>query len=130
MITAQLLDPIPVLGIFVGYAAFYLVRKNFALAIPDILKEHPEYTKAALGSAMTGLSVYGLVSAFGASGPAGAVLGAWLLAAVMQAGQKPDRLRITAQRLIWLIQRHKSMQTRWFKHDVFDANVGVDLLII
>ena len=55
---------------------------------------------------------------------------AWLLAAVMQAGQKPDRLRITAQRLIWLIQRHKSMQARWFKHDVFDANVGVDLLII
>jgi hypothetical protein len=33
--------------------------------------------------AMTGLSVYGLVSAFGASGPAGAVLGAWLLAAAL-----------------------------------------------
>ena len=48
-------------GIFVGYAAFYLVRKNFALAIPDILKEHPEYSKTALGSAMTGLSVaYGI----------------------------------------------------------------------
>ncbi|MBM3874794.1 MAG: MFS transporter [Verrucomicrobia bacterium] len=49
------------IGIFVGYAGFYLVRKNFALAIPDILKEHPEYTKAMLGTAMTGLSVaYGL----------------------------------------------------------------------
>lgn len=49
------------LGIFIGYAAYYLVRKNFALAIPNILKEHPEYTKAALGSAMTGLSIaYGL----------------------------------------------------------------------
>ena len=48
-------------GIFVGYAAFYLVRNNFALAIPDILKAHPEYTKAQLGSAMTGLSLaYGL----------------------------------------------------------------------
>ncbi|MCX6952216.1 MAG: phosphoglycerate transporter protein PgtP [Verrucomicrobia bacterium] len=48
-------------GIFLGYAAFYLVRNNFALAIPDILKEHPEYTKAQLGSAMTGLSLaYGL----------------------------------------------------------------------
>ncbi len=52
------------IGIFVGYAAFYLVRKNFALAIPDILKEHPEYTKAALGSAMTGLSVAYGVSKF------------------------------------------------------------------
>ena len=51
-------------GIFIGYAGFYLVRKNFALAIPDILKEHPEYTKAALGSAMTGLSVAYGVSKF------------------------------------------------------------------
>lgn len=49
-------------GIFIGYAAFYLVRKNFALAIPDILAEHKEYTKADLGSAMTGLSI-----AYGAS---------------------------------------------------------------
>src|SRR5215216_1972294 len=49
-------------GIFIGYAAYYLVRKNLALAIPDILREHPEYSKAALGSAMTGLSV-----AYGAS---------------------------------------------------------------
>lgn len=49
------------IGIFVGYAAFYLVRKNFALAMPDILKQYPEYSKAALGSAMTGLSIaYGL----------------------------------------------------------------------
>jgi OPA family glycerol-3-phosphate transporter-like MFS transporter len=51
-------------GIFVGYAAFYLVRKNFALAIPDILKEYPQYTKAALGSAMTGLSIAYGVSKF------------------------------------------------------------------
>ncbi len=49
-------------GIFVGYAAYYLVRKNFALAMPDILAEHPEYTKAQLGTAMTGLSI-----AYGAS---------------------------------------------------------------
>jgi MFS transporter, OPA family, glycerol-3-phosphate transporter len=49
------------LGIFFGYAAYYLVRNNLALAIPDILKEHPEYSKAALGSALTALSVtYGL----------------------------------------------------------------------
>jgi OPA family glycerol-3-phosphate transporter-like MFS transporter len=48
-------------GIFVGYAAYYLVRNNFALAIPDILKAHPEHSKAALGTALTSLSIaYGL----------------------------------------------------------------------
>ena len=49
------------LGIFAGYAAYYLVRNNVALTIPDILKEHPEYSKAMLGTALTGLSIaYGL----------------------------------------------------------------------
>ncbi len=52
------------LGIFIGYAAFYLVRKNFALAIPDILKDYPQYSKAALGTAMTGLSIAYGVSKF------------------------------------------------------------------
>jgi OPA family glycerol-3-phosphate transporter-like MFS transporter len=48
-------------GIFFGYAAFYLVRNNFALATPDILKEYPQYSKAQLGTAMTGLSfAYGI----------------------------------------------------------------------
>ena len=48
-------------GIFVGYAGYYLVRNNLALAIPDLLRQHPEYTKAGLGSALTGLSIaYGL----------------------------------------------------------------------
>jgi MFS transporter, OPA family, glycerol-3-phosphate transporter len=51
-------------GIFIGYAAFYLVRKNFALAIPDIIRDHPNYSKAALGSAMTGLSIAYGVSKF------------------------------------------------------------------
>jgi len=51
-------------GIFIGYAAFYLVRKNFALAMPDILKNYPHYSKAALGSAMTGLSIAYGVSKF------------------------------------------------------------------
>jgi OPA family glycerol-3-phosphate transporter-like MFS transporter len=49
-------------GIFIGYAAYYLVRNNISLAIPDILREHPEYSKAQLGMALTGLSV-----AYGAS---------------------------------------------------------------
>ena len=52
------------IGIFIGYAAFYLVRKNFALAMPDILREYPQYSKAALGSAMTGLSIAYGVSKF------------------------------------------------------------------
>jgi MFS transporter, OPA family, glycerol-3-phosphate transporter len=48
-------------GIFIGYAGYYLVRNNLALAIPDILREHPEYSKAQLGSALTGLAIaYGL----------------------------------------------------------------------
>jgi MFS transporter, OPA family, glycerol-3-phosphate transporter len=51
-------------GIFIGYAAYYLVRKNFALAIPDILKEFPQHSKAELGSAMTGLSIAYGVSKF------------------------------------------------------------------
>lgn len=45
------------LGIFIGYAGFYLVRKNFSLAMPDILREYPQYSKAELGSALTGLAV-------------------------------------------------------------------------
>ncbi|MEY2878728.1 MAG: glycerol-3-phosphate transporter [Verrucomicrobiota bacterium] len=48
-------------GIFVGYAGFYLVRNNFSLALPEILKAHPEYTKAQLGGGMTALlTAYGL----------------------------------------------------------------------
>jgi OPA family glycerol-3-phosphate transporter-like MFS transporter len=48
-------------GIFAGYAAYYLVRNNLALAIPDILRAYPEYSKAQLGTALTGLSIaYGL----------------------------------------------------------------------
>lgn len=48
-------------GIFLGYAAYYLVRNNLALAIPDILREYPHYSKAMLGTALTGLSIaYGI----------------------------------------------------------------------
>src|SRR5262245_32597409 len=49
-------------GIFAGYAAYYLVRNNLALAIPDILKEYPQHSKAELGWALTGLSIsYGIL---------------------------------------------------------------------
>ncbi len=51
-------------AIFVGYAAYYLVRMNLSLAIPDILREYPEYTKAQLGTAMTALSIAYGVSKF------------------------------------------------------------------
>ena len=51
-------------GIFLGYAAYYLVRNNFALAIPDILREHPEYSRAQVGTALTGLSLAYGVSKF------------------------------------------------------------------
>jgi MFS transporter, OPA family, glycerol-3-phosphate transporter len=44
-------------GIFIGYASYYLVRNNLALAIPDILAEHPEHSKASLGTALTALSI-------------------------------------------------------------------------
>jgi OPA family glycerol-3-phosphate transporter-like MFS transporter len=48
-------------GIFLGYAAYYLVRNNLALAIPDILRDYPHLSKAELGTALTGLSIaYGL----------------------------------------------------------------------
>jgi len=51
-------------GVFVGYAAYYLVRNNLALAIPDILQEHPEYSKTMLGTALTALSLAYGVSKF------------------------------------------------------------------
>jgi OPA family glycerol-3-phosphate transporter-like MFS transporter len=50
--------------IFAGYAAYYLVRNNLALAIPDILAAHPEYSKADLGWALTGSSIAYGVSKF------------------------------------------------------------------
>jgi OPA family glycerol-3-phosphate transporter-like MFS transporter len=51
-------------GIFVGYASYYLVRNTLALAIPDILKEYPQHSKADLGWALTGLSISYGVSKF------------------------------------------------------------------
>ena len=35
------------LGIFVGYAGYYLVRKNFTLAMPSLIEE--EFSKIKLG---------------------------------------------------------------------------------
>ena len=47
------------IGIFVGYAGYYLVRKNFSLVMPDLIKQG--FTKADLGFALSGVSIaYGL----------------------------------------------------------------------
>jgi len=47
------------IGIFIGYAGYYLVRKNFSLAMPDLLKQG--YTELELGFALSGVSIaYGL----------------------------------------------------------------------
>lgn len=47
------------LGIFIGYAGYYLVRKNFSLAIPDLIDQG--HSKAQLGLAMSAVSIaYGI----------------------------------------------------------------------
>ncbi len=47
------------LGTFVGYAAYYLLRKNFSLAMPSLIEEG--YTKAQLGYPLAAVAVaYGL----------------------------------------------------------------------
>lgn len=48
------------LGIFVGYAAYYFVRKNFSFSVKD-LQDTMGYSKAQLGFAMSAISIaYGL----------------------------------------------------------------------
>jgi MFS transporter, OPA family, glycerol-3-phosphate transporter len=47
------------LGIFIGYAGYYLVRKNFSMVMPDLIAAG--YTKAQLGVALSALSIsYGI----------------------------------------------------------------------
>src|SRR5690606_20990517 len=47
------------LGIFLGYAGYYLVRKNFSLVMPNLVEEG--YSKGDLGLALSGVSIaYGL----------------------------------------------------------------------
>lgn len=48
------------LGIFVGYAGYYLVRKNFTLAMPYLIEEYG-YSRGDLGVALAAVSIaYGL----------------------------------------------------------------------
>lgn len=47
------------LGIFIGYAGYYLVRKNFSMAMPDLIEKG--FSKGQLGIALSGVSIaYGL----------------------------------------------------------------------
>jgi len=51
------------IGIFVGYAGYYLVRKNFTLAMPHLIEEG--YSKAELGFVLSGVAIaYGLSKFF------------------------------------------------------------------
>ena len=43
------------MGIFFGYAAYYLVRKNFALAMPYLVEQG--FSKGDLGFALSGISI-------------------------------------------------------------------------
>jgi len=47
------------IGIFVGYAGYYLVRKNFTLAMPHLIEEG--YSRTELGFVLSGVAIaYGL----------------------------------------------------------------------
>ena len=43
------------MGIFFGYAAYYLVRKNFALAMPYLIEQG--FSRGDLGFALSGISI-------------------------------------------------------------------------
>lgn len=43
-------------GVFIGYAAYYLIRKNFSLAIPYLIDQYG-YSKADLGKVSLALSL-------------------------------------------------------------------------
>ena len=49
-------------GIFIGYAGYYLVRKNFSLAMPHLIEEG--YSKTELGFALSGVAIAYGVSKF------------------------------------------------------------------
>ena len=51
------------IGIFIGYAGYYLVRKNFALAMPELIEQG--YSRAQLGLVLSGVAMaYGFSKFF------------------------------------------------------------------
>ncbi len=62
LLEANLIDPLYrhlrwqiFLGIFTGYAAYYLVRKNFALAMPSLIEQG--FSRGELGFALSGIAI-------------------------------------------------------------------------
>jgi MFS transporter, OPA family, glycerol-3-phosphate transporter len=45
------------LGIFIGYAGYYLVRKNFSVTMPDLQALNPALSKAELGLPLSVLGI-------------------------------------------------------------------------
>lgn len=43
------------LGIFIGYAGYYLLRKNFSLAMPSLIEDG--FSKGELGIALSAISI-------------------------------------------------------------------------
>ena len=43
------------LGIFIGYAGYYLLRKNFSLAMPSLIEQG--FSKGELGIALSAVSI-------------------------------------------------------------------------
>ncbi len=66
LLPAEQIDPVykrlrlqVFLGIFIGYAGYYLVRKNFSMAMPDLVERG--FSKGQLGIALSGVSIaYGI----------------------------------------------------------------------
>lgn len=50
------------MGIFIGYAGYYLIRKNFSLVMPDLIEEG--YTRGQLGLIVSAVSISYGVSKF------------------------------------------------------------------
>src|SRR6476620_3908970 len=47
------------IGIFVGYAGYYLIRKSFSMVMPDLIERG--YSKSDLGVALSAISIaYGI----------------------------------------------------------------------
>lgn len=68
------------------YWVWGLLAALLALGASQLFDRHVSLTRAtAMPLAMTALSVYGLISAFGSAGQIGASVGVWLIAAAMVA---------------------------------------------
>lgn len=97
------------LGIFFGYAAYYLVRKNFALAMPYLVEQG--FSRGDLGFALSGISIaYGFSKFIMGSVsdrsnprvflPAGLILAAAVLCTVGDIQHRRDVCAVVPLRLV------------------------------